>query len=124
MYEAVEVSGEIQQLTDSKAFEPKFFLKDTFIVFLENEMLVRECTKKTGWYLGDITGGPRIAENCSIAMIDPSIHKTDSVHAIASGGFVSGYATTPVYSMIFDSVEENTVDRVTCAINGFMPMLK
>jgi len=100
--QAFEVKGEQKSLVSEELFKPKFFLKDTFVVFLGNEMLVRECTKPSGWYLSDILGGPRIAEHCSVAMIDPALHKTDAIHAISSGGFMSGYAQSPVYGMVFN----------------------
>ena len=73
-------------------------------------MLVRENTRASGWYLGDVLGGPKIAENSSIAIVDPDLHKTNTIHAITSGGFVSGYAASPVYGMIFDKNTENAIE--------------
>jgi hypothetical protein len=54
-------------------------------------VLVHDNNKKSGWFLGDVKG-PQIAENCSIAIIDPELLKTNAIHAIATGGLIDKYA--------------------------------
>ena len=89
--ESVEIVGEKKSLVDESKFVANPGLQDTTVVFLGNEMLLQDHSKTSGWFLGDVKG-PQIAENCAIALVNPELHKTNAVHAIATSGLIDSCA--------------------------------
>lgn len=58
-------------------------------IFRDDEMLINYYKKSSGWFVGDILNQMRVPEHCSIARIDSSEHKTDSMDGIISGGLMN-----------------------------------
>jgi len=84
------MKGDIKDFDDT-AFEPTPTISDTLVIFKGTELLIQDFGKNSGWYVGEVNGGFSVPESVSIAMVYPEIHKTNSMHAIMSGGFDMGY---------------------------------
>lgn len=74
--------------------------------------------KKHGWCLGDVRDSDTpIPENASAVIVDPSIHYTNEMQVIVSGGFLNEFIDTRVFGLNFSLEEVNAVDEYSASVS-------
>jgi len=109
---------------DPDELVPRNDLKDTIFVFRGDEMLINNLSNQTGWFVGDVQNGQYVPEYCSIAHVDPIVHKTNLIDGIISGGYIKGIGGNKnVTSFRLGSVEQNAVQTFDCTFIQFLPTM-
>lgn len=72
-------------------------------------MLINNFKSGTGWFVGDVLNGMQVPDFCSIARVDPLIHKTNQMDGIITGGLNQYGGQKNVYGFKLNEEEQNCV---------------
>lgn len=121
--ESVQVQGEVKLMDSTPAITAKHDLSDTIFVFKDDEILINNFKKSTGWFVGDVLNSIRVPEFCSIAKVTPDEHKTSSFDGMLTGGHMYGYPQKQAFGFEFICESINAVDTINMSANLSLPML-
>ena len=85
--EAAALNGGDEAPDDDKELAMNLYMTEALIIFVKNQFLLLDFTKNTGWQVGDYDSSTLIVdEDASLVMVDPQLHQTNEMQAIATGG--------------------------------------
>ena len=72
---------------DDKELAMNLYMTEALIMFTKNQFLLYDFTKSSKWLVGDYDNSTlTVDEDASIVMVDPQLHQTNQMQAIATGG--------------------------------------
>ena len=121
--ESVQVQGEVKLVDSTPAITAKHDLSDTIFVFKDDEILINDLKKSSGWFVGDVLNSMRVPDFCSIAKVTPDEHKTTSFDGMLTGGHMYGYPQSQAFGFEFVCDSVNAVDTINMSANLSLPAL-
>jgi len=110
---------------DADQLQPRHELEDTVFIFRGDEVLVNNLKNGSGWFVGDVQNGMNVPDFCSIARVDPMIHKTNAMDGIISGGLMQGLGGQKnVYGFKMVCEEQNAVPTINTSFTQFLPVMQ